>query len=48
MNAENEEFYKLCKPLVEYLKEKHYPHCKIIITDSEAVLVEDSIGVIFK
>lgn len=42
------EFKELCKPIVEYLKEKHHPYCKIIITDSNAILFEDKMAMQFK
>lgn len=41
------EFEEVCKPVVDYLINNHNPHCKVIITDTNAILVEDKIGIPF-
>ena len=38
------EFEQLTKPLVEYIRNKHTPHTKIIIDWSDATITEDLAG----
>lgn len=42
-----EEFERLAKPLVDFLRERFHPLAQIIITDREAQLVEATYGVTF-
>lgn len=41
-------FEEICKPVVDYIRNNYHPNCKVIITDTNAVLVEDKIGVAFR
>lgn len=45
MNKEIESLEKICKPVVDYLKDNYNPHCTVVITDSQVKLVEDKIGI---
>lgn len=38
------EFEQLTKPLVEYIRNKHTPHTRIIIDWSDATITEDLAG----
>jgi len=42
------EFEKLCKPLNDWLQRNYHPHCKIIIENDHAEIVESVMGVPFK
>lgn len=44
MTKEMEEFRDVTLPLVEWLRENHHPHTSIIITGSNAELVEGRFG----
>ena len=43
-----EDFHKLCKPLMEYLRENFTPHDRIIIRDSGAEFFSGKAFVPFK
>ena len=43
-----EEFHKLCKPVMEYLRENFTPHDCIIIRDSGAEIFTGKVFVPFK
>ena len=45
---EIEEFRELIRPLVEYLRKNHNPHCKIIVEYDGAKLVKGELGVPFE
>jgi hypothetical protein len=34
------EFEKACRPLIKYLCENHHPHVKVIVTTTDAELLE--------
>ena len=39
-----EEFQRVCKPVVDYLREKHTPHTQIIIDQASAELFTGELG----
>ena len=36
----SKEFDKIVRPLIKWLAENHHPHCTIIVTNTNAELVE--------
>jgi len=44
--SELEQLETLAKPLVKLLREKHNPHCQIIIESDRVRIVEDVVGVV--
>lgn len=48
MEEDMEEFYKLVKPVSEYIAKKYDPHTTIIITDTNAKIVSDGISVVIQ
>ncbi|MCH3962954.1 MAG: hypothetical protein LKE46_01650 [Clostridium sp.] len=45
MNKGIKSLEKICKPVVDYLKDNYNPHCAVVITDNQIRLVEDKIGI---
>ena len=44
-NQEFKSLKKVCKPVVDYLKNNFNLHCAVVITDDQIKLVEDKIGI---
>lgn len=44
----SDEFERLSKPLIEFIKKNYHPHCTIIINSEGAELLEGKIGYGFK
>lgn len=42
------EFRKVCEPVVKWLQDNWHPHCSVIITHSNAKMVEDVFGEVFE
>ena len=42
---ENEKLIELSTPLMEYLREKYNPHCKIIVEHDRVEITEAIIGI---
>lgn len=40
MSEQNQEFLEACKPLMKYLSENYHPHTTVIVTATEAELME--------
>ena len=43
-----DKFKKVCRPVVEYIQNKHCPHTQIIIGWASAVLVSEEMGTPFE
>ncbi len=44
-NVKTRIFSDLCKPLMRYLSDNHHPHCTVILTSTNAELVEGVMAV---
>jgi len=44
-NSETRSFESLCEPIVDYLRKSKNPHTKVMVTDAQAILLQDEMGV---
>ncbi len=44
-NANADEILSLAKPLIDYMRENHHPHCSVLITSERVSIQEDLISI---
>jgi len=45
LNESMKSLEKVCKPVVDYIRDNCNPHVTVIITDNQIKLVEDKMGI---